>query len=75
MSKITVENKKGKIIITNRLFYPESVNERVYNDIAFGMFEGLLPVNIRQKRKETIVECAVQGLIPFTQYFNCIVTK
>lgn len=75
MSKITSKNKKGKITIINRLSYPETVNERVYNAIASGMFEGFLPVSIRQKRKETRVECVVQGLIPLTQYFNGIVTK
>lgn len=75
MSKITFENKKGKITIINRLSYPETVNERVYNAIASGMFEGFLPVSIRQKRKETRIECVVQGLIPLTQYFNGIVTK
>ncbi len=75
MSKIIFENKKGKITIINRLSYPETVNERVYNAIASGMFEGFLPVFISQKRKETRIECVVQGLIPLAQYFNGIVTK
>lgn len=75
MSKITFEKKKGKITITNRLSYPETVNERVYNAIFSGMFEGFLPVSIHQKRKETRMECVVQGLIPLTEYFNGIVTK
>lgn len=75
MSKITFENKKGKITIINRLSYPETVNERVYNAIASGMFEGLLPVSIRQRRKETRIECVVQGLIPLAQYFDGITTK
>lgn len=75
MSKITFENKKGKITIINRLSYPETVNERVYNAVASGMFEGFLPVSIRQKRKETRIECVVQGLIPLAQYFNGIVTR
>ncbi len=75
MSKITFENKKGKITITNRLSYPEAVNERVYNAIVSGMFEGVLPVSIRQKRKETRIECVVSELLPLTQYFNGIVTK
>lgn len=75
MSKIAFENKKGKITIINRLSYPETINERVYNAIASGMFEGFLPVSIRQKRKETRIECTVQGLIPLNQYFSGIVTK
>ncbi len=75
MSKISLENKKGKITITNRLSYPETVNTRIYNAIASGMFEGFLPVSIQQKRKETRIECVVQGLTPLTQYFGGIVTK
>lgn len=75
MSKIVFENKKGKITIINKLTYPETINERVYNAIASEMFEGFLPVSIRQKRKETRVECAVSGLVSLTQYFNGIVTK
>lgn len=75
MSKVTVENRRGKITIINRLSYPEAVNERVYNAVASGMFEGFLPVYIRQKGKETRLECVVQGYIPLTQYFSGIVTK
>ena len=75
MSKITIENKKGKIIIINKLSYPETVNERVYNSIAYGTFEGFLPMTVKKKGKDTSIECVVQGLIPFTQYFANIVTK
>lgn len=75
MSKISIENKKGKITITNRLTYPETVNERVYNAIASGMFPGFLPVTIEQKRKETRIECSVQGMMPLRQYFGGYVTK
>ncbi len=75
MSKIAFENQKGIITIINKLSYPEAVNERIYNAIASGKFEGFLPVSIHQKRKETRIECAVQGLIPLTQYFGGIVTK
>ena len=75
MSKIVFKNKKGKITIINKLSYPESVNKRVYNAIASGMFEGFLPVSVREKRKKTRMECVVQGLVPLNQYFNCLVTK
>lgn len=75
MGKIVVECKKGKITIINKLSYPETVNERVYNAIASGTFEGFLPVSIREKRKETHLVCVVHGLIPLNQYLNGIVTK
>ena len=75
MSKISFENKKGRKTIINKLSYPENINERVYNAIVSGVFEGFLPVTIRQKRKETRVECIIQDLVPLTDYFNGIVTK
>ena len=75
MSKITFSGSKGKFVITNKLTYPETINERVYTAIASGMFDAFLPMTIIQKRKETLVECTVQGLIPLSQYFDGIVTK
>ena len=75
MSKITFEKKKDRIRIINRLTYPETVNERVNNAIAAGMYKGFLPVSVRHKWKETQIECVVQGLIPLGQYFSGIVTK
>ena len=75
MGKIVFENKKGKITITNRLSYPETVNERVYNAIRSGLFGGFLPLSIRQKRKETRIDCVVQDLLPLSQYFSGIVTR
>ena len=61
MSKISLENKKGKYIITNKLSYPEAINERVYHALATGVFEGFLPVSVSKKKKETIIECTAQG--------------
>lgn len=75
MSKISVEYKRGKTLIKNKLTYPEAVNERVYNAMVSGLFEGFLPIMIYQKKKETAVECTAQGLMPLSQYFNGIVTK
>lgn len=75
MSKITIEHKKGKTIITNKLSYPEAINERVYNAIASGLLEGFLPVFVKQKRKETKITCTVQGLLSLNQYFSGIVTQ
>lgn len=75
MSKIAIQNKHGKTTIKNRLTYPEAINERVNNAIISGMFEGFLPVSIRQKRKDTVVECVVQDLVPANQYFQGVVSK
>lgn len=75
MSKIVIENKRGKIKIINKLSYPETVNERVYNDIVSGNYEGFLPLSVIQKRKETRVECVIQDMLPLAQYLGGIVTR
>lgn len=75
MSKIVIQSKHGKITIINRLSYPETVNERVKNAISSGMFDGFLPVSIKQKRKEIRIECVVNGLLTLNQYFDGMVSK
>ena len=75
MSKITIHNKNGNIQIINKLTYPETINERVNNAIARGMFESLIPVSIKQKRKETRIECSINGMITLNQYFDRMVYK
>lgn len=75
MSKIAIQNKHGKTTIKNRLTYPEAINERVNNAIISGMFEGFLPVSIRQKRKDTVIECVIQDLVSANQYFQGVVSK
>lgn len=75
MGKIVFDKRKEKITIVNKLMYPESVNERVYNAIISGGYEGFLPVCMRQKRKEISLECVIQGYITLNEYFGDIVTK
>lgn len=75
MSKITIERKKDRIVIKNRLSYPEALNERVFNAISSGMFESFLPVAVKQKRKDTILECTIQNLTPLNIYFSGIVSR
>lgn len=75
MGKIVLNNKKGKISITNTLIYPETVNERVYNAISSDMYEGFIPIVMRKKRNEVSIECVVQGYITLEEYFGDIVTK
>jgi len=75
VSKITYENKKGKIIIINRISYPETINERIYNSITSDAFSDYLPLSIYQKRKEVRVECVVQDMIPLNQYCSGIISK
>lgn len=75
MSKISFEQKKDKLIITNKLTYPEAVNDRILHALRSGVVEGFLPVEMKTKRKDTLVECTVSGLMPLTQYFSGTVSK
>lgn len=70
MSKISFEKKKKTIFIVNRLSYPEAVNERLFNAIASGMFEGFLPIDIIRKRKYTDLRCSITDLMPLNTYFS-----
>lgn len=75
MGKITIDRKKDKIVITNRLLYPEALNERVFNAISSGMFEGLLPIEIIKKRKYTDLRCSITGLMSLNTYFSGVVSR
>lgn len=75
MSKVIIQKKGQKIKIINKLTYPESVNERVFNALGGGMFDSFLPLTIKQKRKETILECNIVGLITLEQYFVGVISK
>lgn len=75
MGKISYKNKKGKIIISNIITYPENVNEQKYRLILSNEIDCLLPISMRAKRKQTILECTVENLMPLSQYLQGIITK
>lgn len=75
MGKITIESKKDRIVIKNKLSYSEALNERVLNAISSGMFESFLPVAVKRKRKDTILECTIQNLTPLNNYFSGVVSR
>lgn len=75
MSRITVQSNHNRITVTNRLKYPETVNERALNEINSGEFEGLLPLDTDTRRKESRIVCTAQDLIPLDKYFVGQVSK
>ena len=75
MGEILLENKKDKITLTNTLSSAESINERVYNALSSGMFETLLPVTVKEKRKETVLECTARDMMPLCSYYGSAFTK
>jgi len=71
VSKITLKRKKdGTILITNKLVYPEAINERIHREIVSGKIDGILPSTVSKKRNETKICCEVCGLTPLTEYFS-----
>lgn len=75
MGKITYKNKKGRIIITNTIAYPEMINEHVLNAVCAGIFGGIVPLKVIRRGKKIKLECTVQGMIPVNQYMSGIVSK
>ena len=61
--------------VTNRLTYPESVNERLCGMIGTGAVGGVLPVFLEKGRKDVLIGCDVSGLVPFFQYVNGFVNR
>ena len=75
MGKITVQQKKNKLIITNQLVPPETLNEKTYKAVSSGLFDNFLPMGVKQHRKQISLICVVENLIPLTQYFSEQVPK
>lgn len=70
MSKITIQNKQGKLTISNRLVYPETINQRVLAAVNARTVDCILPVSVTTTKKETRVDCTVQGLVPIVSYYG-----
>ena len=75
MSNVSIESKKGNFKITNKLTYPEAVNEQLFNAIGAKMFVGLLPLEKQQKRNDISIVCNVRGLTPLTTIFSRPISK
>jgi len=75
VSKVILEKKQGQLVVVNRLEYPEAINERMLHAIDAGELEGVLPIAVSVKKKETRLECYVQGMIPLKQYLRGNLSK
>ena len=74
MGKVVIKQKSSKFIITNRLDGNESLNERITATISSGAYKQFIPISIRQKRKECILEAVVENYIPLRLYFSGVVS-
>lgn len=74
MGKLNVKYDKNSnsFIVTNRIKYPEVVNQKIYNSINAGLYDGFLKLNLekfKENRKAVLVCCASQ-LTQLSSYLN-----
>lgn len=74
MGKISVKHKKSITRITNKLKYPETINERVMKDINSGRVEGLVGVNVAKAGKNIVLESEIENFIPLSIYLGDVVS-
>jgi len=75
MAQITTAANGRKYIIKNRLDYPEALNEREFNAIAGGMFPNLAPVSLDKSKKEFVLKCTFENMIPLQEYYSGVVNR
>ena len=75
MSKIVIKNTRKNKLFINRLEFPETVNDKVYEILQSGNIPQILPVKIIKKRKEIQLYCQVSNMITLSEYFSGTVTK
>ena len=75
MSNITIKNKKGQTIITNKLTDGEQINSHMLKAVAGGCIEGLIPVSEYSGFGGTRLECCVNGKALLTEKYRGIVPK
>lgn len=75
MVKTTKEYKANKCVVTNRLTYPESINEREYKAIADGFIEGLIPVHAEKSKTDAVLKSTAVGMVSLKSYLGNVVSK
>ncbi len=75
MSKVSIYNKRGKISVCNKVVYPETVNERLNAELAYGKYPDFLPTELVHKSKGANIICTADNLVPLTMFFSETVDK
>ena len=75
MGKTTIELRKNKYNVVNKLLYPEAINDRELNAIARGLFENLIPVHAEVNKKGVVLKGSIVGMTPLQTYFSGVVSK
>ncbi|MCP8969380.1 FHA domain-containing protein [Ectobacillus ponti] len=75
MGKTSIEQNAGIHVVTNKLMYPEAVNERELQAIAGGHMSGLLPVKAEKGKKGTVLTSSVADVVSLRSYVGGVVSK
>lgn len=75
MGKATVEFKKNKYDVVNKLVNPEAINERELNAIAGGLMDSLIPVTTEMNKKGVVLKSSIIDRMSLRTYFNSVVSK
>ncbi len=61
--------------MSNKVVYPETVNERLNAELAYGKYPDFLPTELIRKRKDANIECHADGMTPLSDYFGQAVDR
>ena len=75
MSRLSIKKTGSKIIVINKLSYPEAINERELNALSAGLMNNVLTVVSEKKRKDVLIKCTAVSMVPLNTYFAGIVSK
>ena len=75
MSKVSYKFKNGKVIISNRLVYPEQVNEKVFGELSRSEYKDILPLERKSRGRDTVLSCEISGAVPLKEYFSDVMSK
>lgn len=70
MGKEKIKNKKGTVLLTNKLGKFERLNQEELKILINQSVQGLTPVTILERRKKIVVRAEFVGCYPLTAYMN-----
>lgn len=75
MAKISISKRGKRYSVKNKIDSPEAVNEREMNGIVRGAISGLCMVKFDKAKKDIILRCDFENMIPLSEYFSGQVRK
>ena len=70
-----MKKKNESTFISNKITFPEAINERINTSILSGELECFLPLETKLIKKGAILSCSIENLMPLDQYLSGIIAK